>query len=94
MLKIISAQDFNPDNQVDFAFLWDVWYNLNWPDVTRNRFAAILKDLLDKKLPENVFVPNVTEFMTLKRVWRNWLYICTLDQAKTEMLIKKTTKGR
>ena len=94
MLKVISAHDFNPDNQEDFSFLWDVWYNLYWPEVTRNRFAAILKDLLDNKLPENVFIPNDSEILILQGVWSTWLSICKQDQAKTEILIEKTVKSR
>jgi hypothetical protein len=43
ILKILSAQDFDPNKEEDFSFLWDVWYNTEWPEITRKRFLIVLK---------------------------------------------------
>ena len=43
ILKIISASDFNPDDDKDMAFLWDLWYNTEWPDETKQRFKIIFE---------------------------------------------------
>ena len=51
MWKIISAKDFNPNNDGDLAFLWDVWYNAEWMESTKKRFQIVLKDLPDGNLP-------------------------------------------
>ena len=58
ILKIISAHDFNPDDTEDFDFLWDVWYNIDWPEKNRKRFVSVVKELIDEILPENVSIPN------------------------------------
>ena len=45
ILKIISASNFNPDgdDDKDMAFLWDLWYNTEWPDETKQRFKIIFE---------------------------------------------------
>ena len=43
LLKIISAPDFSSDNEGDLAFLWDVWYNAEWPQSTKLKFQKVLK---------------------------------------------------
>ncbi len=58
ILKIVSASDFNPDNNEDLGFLWDVWYNMDWPEETRKRFLSVVKELMNEKLPDNVSIPN------------------------------------
>ncbi|EFX85370.1 hypothetical protein DAPPUDRAFT_237975 [Daphnia pulex] len=58
VLFLGCARDFNPDNDEDFGFLWDVWYNMDWPEETRKRFLSVVKELMNEELPENVSVPN------------------------------------
>jgi len=47
ILKIISALDFNLEDKEDFAFLWDICYTLQWPEITHKRFQQTVKDLLN-----------------------------------------------
>ncbi len=94
ILKIISANAFNPDNEEDFALLWDFWYNLEWPETTQRRIIEILKDLVDGVWPLNVFVPCPGHLESLKEIWRSWLSISTLGQTKAELLMKNVTSER
>jgi hypothetical protein len=89
ILKIISAPDFNPEDDEDFAFLWDVWYNLEWPEVTRKRFQGILKDLLNGVFPENVSVPKTSQSEILKKVWSAWLSVSSKTEFEAIIFMKK-----
>lgn len=96
MLKIVSSPAFNQDNEEDFAFLWDVWYNAEWPQSTKTRFQSILSDLLtqDSPLPENVTVPHNTHLQSLKEVWAAWNSICLKTSNQSKQLVKKIRKER
>ncbi|EFX82902.1 hypothetical protein DAPPUDRAFT_101078 [Daphnia pulex] len=94
MLKILSAQDFDPNKEQDFSFLWDVWYNTEWPEITRKQFLIVLNDLLDGKLPENVTVPDPNHYKSLKKIWKVWYTISSRNQSKSEMLLCKTKMKR
>ncbi|XP_046654290.1 uncharacterized protein LOC124345853 [Daphnia pulicaria] len=94
ILKIISAPDFNPEDGEDFAFLWDVWYNLEWPEVTRKRFQGVLKDLLNDSFPENVSVPKTKHTEMLKKVWRSWLSVLSQTESEASFLMKKVGSER
>jgi hypothetical protein len=94
ILKILSAQDFDPNKEEDFSFLWDVWYNTEWPEITRKRFLIVLNDLLDEKLPENVTVPDPNHYKSLKKIWKVWYTISSRNQSESEMLLCKTKMKR
>ena len=94
IMKVLSAQDFNPNKEEDFSFLWDIWYNAEWPEVTKKRFLAVLNDLLEEKLPENVFIPNSNHFESLKKIWKVWHTICSKTQSDSEAFLCKTKKER
>ena len=87
--KIISAPDFNPEDDDDLAFLWDFWYNLEWPEVTRKRFEGVLKDLLNDSFPENVSVPKTSQSEMLKKVWSAWLSVSSKTEPEASFLIKR-----
>jgi hypothetical protein len=94
ILKIILASDFNPEDDEDFAFLWDVWYNLEWPEFTRKRFQGILKDLLNGVFPENVSVPKTSQSEILKKVWSTWLSVLSQTESEASFLMKKVGSER
>ena len=73
ILQTISSHDFKPERDVDLAFLWDVWYNVDWPETTRTRFLAILESLFVSlgSLPQNVVISDV-HYVLLKEVWTTW----------------------
>ena len=95
MLKILSASDFNPYDQEDLSFLWDVWYNAEWPEITRKRFKEALKQLLDGSMPENVVMTNFNQFQILREVWTSWYSsIATNDHSELELFMKKIRNER
>ena len=95
MLKILSASDFNPDDQEDLSFLWDVWYNAEWPEITRKRFKEALKQLLDGSMPENVVMTNSNQLQSLREVWTSWYSsIATNDHSELELFMKKIRNER
>ncbi len=94
ILKIVSTFDFNPEGKEDFAFLWDIWYNLEWSEITRKRFQQILKDLLNGSLPINVSFSKTSQFEMLKEVWSTWLLISSESGSKASLFMKKIDDER
>jgi hypothetical protein len=89
ILKIVSASDFNPDNDEDFGFLWDVWYNVDWPEETRKRFISVVKELTNEKLPDNVSIPNKSHLDKLKSLWSNWHSVSSKNKPDSVTLLRK-----
>ena len=94
ILKIISADDFDIQNEEDISFLWDIWYNAEWPESTRKRFESVLKELLDNNLPDNVVIPKSSYLRTLKTVWSAWISIIAKSNSESELFMKKIKKER
>lgn len=94
VLKIVSANDFNPDDTDDFSFIWDVWYNTDWSEITQKRFLSVLNDLLNEKLPENVRIPDSNHLQKLKKVWSSWHATASQNRSESELLMKKIHKER
>ena len=89
ILGIILEGDFNPNDQEDINFLWDVWYNAEWPEGTRKRFNEALRKLLNGSLPENVVIPKSYQLESIQKVWSAWFSISSKDKAESELLQKK-----
>lgn len=94
ILKIVSSPDFDPNNQEDLNFIWDVWYNTDWPDKTRKRFIKVLKDLLAGKLPDNITVPEIDDLKCFKEIWTNWFLTSTKTMSDSEKLMRTVQKKR
>jgi hypothetical protein len=94
ILKIISATDFNPENKEDFAFVWDIWYNLEWPEITRRRFQQTMKDLLNDLLPQEISIPKIIQHQMLKDVWSSWLSTSLESELKVGLFMKKIDEER
>ena len=94
ILKIISADGFDIQNEEDRSFLWDLWYNAEWPESTRKRFESFLKELLDNNLPDNVVIPKSSYLRTLKTVWSTWISITAKSKSESDLFMKKIQKER
>ena len=94
ILNILSAPGFNPENDKDFAFLWDLWYNSEWPDTTRNRFNGVVKDLLDGRLRENIIIAKSSHLHILRTVWSSWQVTTSKPQPESDLLMKRIKKER
>ena len=82
ILKVISDEDFDTAKDDDIAFLWDLWYNLEWPESTEKRFTKAVRELLDGKLPENVVIPNRSHLELLMKVWCGWVSLFSKTHCK------------
>ena len=95
ILGIILEGDFNPNDQEDINFLWDVWYNAEWPETTLRRFKKDVEELIEKGLPENCvicFAPDSTQLLKLKNIWSSWL--SSLASLTKPSQIRKILKER
>ena len=55
ILKVVSAPLFNVDNANDLSYLWDLWYNVAWPQTTLEiDLSKMLKVLLKKVYQNNI----------------------------------------
>lgn len=94
ILKIISSQDFDTNNEDDVAFLWDLWYNAEWTEVTLKKFKSVLKELLDNALPENVVISKSECLQILQSVWRSWNHISSKSKSEAKHLVDKMHEER
>jgi hypothetical protein len=92
ILKIISADGFDIQNEEDRSFLWDLWYNSEWPEATRTRFESVLKELLDNNLPDNVVIQKNSYL--LRNVWSAWISITSKSESESDLFMKKIQKER
>jgi hypothetical protein len=94
ILKIISADGFDIQNEEDRSFLWDLWYNAEWPESTRKRFESFLNELLDNNLPDNIVIPKNSSLVTLKTVWSAWISIISKSKLESDLFMKKIQNER
>ena len=74
LVKIISSPDYDPSKEADMNYIWDLWYNATWPEITLKRFMQDTKDLLNQPLPHNTFVPESSIYLEkLRAIWAEWL---------------------
>ena len=95
ILKVISATGFNANNAADLSYLWDLWYNAEWPETTLGRFKKDVEELIEKGLPENCvicFAPDSTQLLKLKNIWSSWL--SSLASLTKPSQIRKILKER
>ena len=85
ILKVISTTNFNANCAEDFRYLWDIWYNVEWPTKTLDRFSKDVKELIDMGLPEHNLDFDSHQLNDLKDVWRNWLLSLTKLTKSSEM---------
>ncbi len=72
ILKVISAPNFNIDDASDLNYLWDLWYNVQWPRSTLEKFVKDVEKLLEED-PENVPLDYYSQLDSLKNIWGSWL---------------------
>ena len=66
------ATTIDPTNAADVKFLWNVWYNLNLPEIHCQRLKSILFDILEKPLDGLEFQSSECSD-AIKRVVKFWL---------------------
>ena len=46
IVHIVNSDGFDPTNPNDLQYIWDVWYSLQWNEVTKKRFIKDVKLVL------------------------------------------------
>lgn len=87
MLKIVLNPEFNPENPDDLYFFWDVWYNTQWSEATKQRFVKEVSQIQKGLLPESVTVVNCH----LNHVWDSWI---SCASSMTPILFENILKER
>lgn len=74
ILKIVSAANFSISSPEDVNYLWDVWYNFEWSQKTRERFTADVNSLVGSGLPvEHCSALNKSQLDELQEIYKGWL---------------------
>ncbi|EFX63650.1 hypothetical protein DAPPUDRAFT_119017 [Daphnia pulex] len=107
MTNTTNGLDFDTKNDEDVAFLWDVWYKMDWPEQTQHRnlpyllipFKLVLRDLLDNNLPENITITYDSQSLeNIRTVWLSWwlfVGLSTLEaQSARKSLLEKINEER
>lgn len=71
--KIITNSHFDVSNSEDIEYLWDIWYNMEWPAKTLQRFLQDLKDLAEDNISPNLKIPSTVDKDHLKTIWGFWI---------------------
>ncbi len=74
ILKIISSSQFDPNDDDDMDYVWDIWYNATFTHSTTKRFTKDVRSLLDDPLPTNSIIPKSSYLEELKAIWIEWLW--------------------
>ena len=64
---------FDPNNDEDMGYVWDIWYNATFSRSTIKRFTEDVRSLLDDPLPTNSIIPKSSYLEELKAIWIEWL---------------------
>ena len=73
IVKIISSPTFDPMNNEDLDYIWEVWYGVYWSsqDVCE-RFKKDVKDLINGHLPETVELSPCKGLQSVRNIWKEW----------------------
>lgn len=94
--KVISADCFNAENGKDLSYVWDLWYNLQWPKSTLDRFKADIKELLEMFKSslhiEFCYMLKNNQLDELLSIWKGWLLALTnglTQSSHSEKILKE-----
>ena len=72
LAHIILSDDFDPAKPSDLAYLWDVWYSLQWLEETKQRFIKDIQNLLSGNLAARCKI-DPFGFERLNSILHSWL---------------------
>ena len=71
LTHILSTEDFDPENEKDVQYLWDVWYSFQWNETTTTRFLKDIDRILAHQYSKNIIISK-KDFEKLKTIWSRW----------------------
>ena len=76
LLDTVSSQDFDPADEEDMDYIWDLWTSATWSASTTVKFFDHIKNLVDAQPLErnNIFISGGNHWQKkLKSMWVNWI---------------------
>lgn len=83
ILEVISSPSFDTNNAEDINYLWDLWYNLHWPESTFLQFKKDVENLMSEMDLTVKYDLTSSQLNDLKDIFTGWL----------EALSPRLTKG-
>ena len=59
---VMLSDTFDPSSPTDLQYLWDLWYGLQWDDITRKRFVKDCKLLIGNQATNSYIIPHGADF--------------------------------
>ena len=72
ILKTICSSNFDPNDEENLNYIWDVMNNSTWPESTYKKFTEDVKSLRDSPLPQKIIIPECFQEQ-LKDLCTGWL---------------------
>ena len=72
LLKVCSAPEFDPNDPNDLNYLWNIWYNAEWPESTRQRFIKVAKEIVTDNISSSICISNEKGRNSLKDICNRW----------------------
>lgn len=85
---IITASDFNPDNQKDLDYVWDVWFSTQWVAATKTRFLKDVGEMLARQWQQHIVIKDA-DLSVLDDVWKYWKTTVSDMDSQTVLTILK-----
>ena len=71
-LEVISSPTFDVNSVEDINYLWDLWYNAEWPEKTCSRFEKDVEISCEKDFISEYRLTS-SQCYDLKKVFSGWL---------------------
>lgn len=92
LLKVISSPEFDEGAGIDYV--WDIWYNSEWPETTKQIVCKHLDELINGDHPDYIIFPKRSHLETLREVWSAWRAVLMYNKDSAEKLILQTKHER
>ena len=89
LLKVCSAPEFDPNDPNDLNYLWNIWYNAEWPESTRQRFIKDAKEIVTDNIPSSICISNEKGRNSLKDICNRWSSSATTVSKKQLESVRK-----
>ena len=89
MAHVMLSDSFDPSSPADLQYLWDLWYGLQWDDITRKRFVKDCKLLMERGLTNPSIIPHGGHFYReLSKILKSWLdTACNMNSKQIKAII-------
>ena len=87
LTNIISSPSFDPKNDEDLHYLWDVWYSFQRDAATNKRFVNDVDLLLARQWSKHIHIRD-EDLQILDSVWTYWKLTASNMKVSTFQSIK------